>query len=100
MDIAEIQKKLSVYAECLVKSLKNKKIQTTPSESLSSLYGIGKLDGETLENSIMMYAKKWVENNLVESEFLRYLNKIKREESAKIKMVFLLIKVLVNDANF
>ena len=27
MDIAEIQKKLSVYAECLVKSLKNKKIQ-------------------------------------------------------------------------
>ena len=31
-------------------------------------------NGETLENSIMMYAKKWVENNLVESEFLRYLN--------------------------
>lgn len=50
MDIAEIQKRLSVYAECLVKSLKNKKIQTTPSESLSSIYGIGKLDGETLEN--------------------------------------------------
>ena len=27
IDIAEIQKKLSVYAECLVESLKNKKMQ-------------------------------------------------------------------------
>ncbi len=48
IDIAEIQKKLSVYAECLVESLKNKKMQS--SESLSSIYGIGKIEGETLES--------------------------------------------------
>ena len=39
-------------------------------------------------------------NLLLQVKLGRYLNKIKREESAKIKMVFLLIKVLVNDANF
>lgn len=47
VDLADIQRKLSLYAEFLVESLKRRKTQTTHSEPLSSIYGIAKIEEET-----------------------------------------------------
>lgn len=52
IDVGELQRKLSVYAEALMKSLKNNDANKS-SESLSSIYGIGKIDTEESLDSLI-----------------------------------------------